>query len=185
MMEKGFPTSTWAPCIEAARQMGAHGGPVVEAERLGFEAWMLDRGWPIRATWVNGGYRGSTEQAGRICPFAMRTRQLWAAWRDRAALAQQENAASVKPRPSAEDAERLAFEAWVAGHCWSLCAEWIDGRYQGSSEQDSLVCPHASKTRQLWEVWSVRAALGIDIKLQVEPCTSSEKRTARRGYTWR
>lgn len=76
-----------APSVEAAYAMGAKGGQVVEAERLAFEAWMRGHGWALCAEWQDGSYRGSSEQGGNVCPHAMRTRQLWAAWRDRAALA--------------------------------------------------------------------------------------------------
>lgn len=74
------------PSIEAAYEMGAKGGPVVEAERLAFEAWMRGHCWALCATWDGTSYRSDSEQGGNVCPHAMRTRQLWAAWRDRAAL---------------------------------------------------------------------------------------------------
>jgi hypothetical protein len=76
-----------APTIEAARAMGAQGGPHVEAERLAFEAWMAGHCWALSAIWDGAGYRGTSEDGGRVCPYAMSTRQMWAAWRDRAALA--------------------------------------------------------------------------------------------------
>lgn len=52
-----------APHVDDAYYMGATGGEATDGERLAFE------------------------QGGNIDPRAMRTRQLWAAWRDRAALA--------------------------------------------------------------------------------------------------
>lgn len=68
------------PTIEAAREMGAKGGQVSDAERLAFEAWMVGHCWkPGR--WIAGAYNDMT------------TRMLWAAWRDRAALAAQMAAA--------------------------------------------------------------------------------------------
>lgn len=75
------------PTPEDARKMGEKGGPVVEAERLAFEAWMAGHCWPLCATWNGREYRGDAEAGHYICPRAMNTRQLWAAWRDRAALA--------------------------------------------------------------------------------------------------
>lgn len=75
------------PTPEDARKMGEKGGPVVEAERLAFEAWMAGHCWPLCATWNGKEYRGDAEAGHYICPRAMNTRQLWAAWRDRAALA--------------------------------------------------------------------------------------------------
>jgi hypothetical protein len=75
-----------APSIEAAYAMGAKGGPVVEAERLAFEAWMRGHCWALSATWDGKGYQSDNEHTGWPDPQATRTRQLWAAWRDRAAL---------------------------------------------------------------------------------------------------
>jgi len=77
-----------APSIEAAEQIGATGSAGSEDERLAFEAWMRGHCWALGATWDGKGYRGSAEQGSYVCPVATRTRQLWAAWRDRAALAQ-------------------------------------------------------------------------------------------------
>ena len=78
-----------APTIEAAHDMGAKGGPAVEAERLEFEAWMRGHCWALGADWTGTEYRCDSEQSGMVSPAAMRTRQLWAVWRDRAALAAQ------------------------------------------------------------------------------------------------
>jgi hypothetical protein len=74
------------PSIEAAHEMGAHGGPAVESERLAFEAWMRGHCWALCATWTGTQYRSDAEQEGDVDPRAMATRRLWAAWRDRAAL---------------------------------------------------------------------------------------------------
>ncbi|GEM_PF-1890592 len=91
--EFGYPPS--APVgVEAAEAMGATGGPASEPERLAFEAWMRGHCWALCATWDGAGYRSDAEQGGRYCPDAARTRMLWAAWRDRAALAQQPAAPS-------------------------------------------------------------------------------------------
>lgn len=78
-----------APSIEAARKMGEDGGPAVEEERLAFEAWMSGHCWVLGATWHAGkGYVGQEEIFGlQISQQARETRRLWAAWRDRAALA--------------------------------------------------------------------------------------------------
>lgn len=65
---------TVTPTIEAARAMGATGGQVDDAERQAFEAWMMGHHWKP-GHWIGGGYTDMT------------TRMLWAAWRDRAALA--------------------------------------------------------------------------------------------------
>jgi hypothetical protein len=78
-----------APSIEAARKMGEEGGPSVEAERLAFEAWMSGHCWVLGATWNGTSYVGDVEVDGRLVfsPQAVHARGLWAAWRDRAALA--------------------------------------------------------------------------------------------------
>ena len=76
-----------APSIEAARKMGEDGGPAVEEERLAFEAWMSGHCWVLGATWNGLGYVGNSERGDYVDQWAMRTRELWAAWRDRAALA--------------------------------------------------------------------------------------------------
>lgn len=77
-----------APTIEAAYAMGAKGAPAVEDERLAFEAWMRGHCWGLCATWRGDGYSSDAENDGNcIDPRAMMTRRLWAAWRDRAALA--------------------------------------------------------------------------------------------------
>lgn len=44
-----------------------------------------------------------------------------------------------------DEAERLAFEAWMEGHQWGLCAKWNGTEYVS--------------TRMLWAVWRDRAAL--------------------------
>lgn len=75
------------PSIEAAYAIGAKGGSVVDAERLAFESWMAGHCWALCAAWDGSGYRCESEQAGHFSPAAGMTRRLWAAWRDRAALA--------------------------------------------------------------------------------------------------
>jgi len=88
-LPNGCPEYCWCdvPSEEAARQMGATGGPAHEGERRAFEAWMRGHCWALCATWDGKSYRSDAEQGGDVDPRAMRTRQLWAAWRDRAALA--------------------------------------------------------------------------------------------------
>lgn len=91
------------PTIEAARTMGEKGGPVVEGERLAFEAWMAGHCWKVSPTWNGREYDDCEEDKKRklLDPLARTTRMLWAAWRDRAALAQ--------ATPS--DTERGLYEA--------------------------------------------------------------------------
>lgn len=70
-----------------AEAMGAKGAPPSEPERLAFEAWMRGHCWALCATWDGKGYKSDAEQGGGYCPHASMTRRLWAAWRDRAAIA--------------------------------------------------------------------------------------------------
>lgn len=76
-----------APSIKDAHEMGATGGQADDAERLAFEAWMRGHCWALCATWRGTHYRADDEVDGNVNLRAMRTRELWAAWRDRAALA--------------------------------------------------------------------------------------------------
>ena len=83
------PAAANAPTLEAAYEMGAKGGPVVEAERLAFEAWMRGHCWAVSPTWNGCEYAEPPRPPGAqgVDPLAMATRRLWAVWRDRAALA--------------------------------------------------------------------------------------------------
>jgi len=61
--------------------------------------------------------------------------------------------------PAVEE-ERLAFEAWMDGHCWALCATWTGTGYMADSERKyGLFCGEAFVTRGLWASWRDRAAL--------------------------
>lgn len=60
--------------------------------------------------------------------------------------------------PVAED-ERLAFEAWMRGHCWALCAHWNGEQYVSDEETTGFVSAQAMVTRRLWAAWRDRAAL--------------------------
>jgi len=60
----------------------------------------------------------------------------------------------------AVEAERLAFEAWMDGHCWPLGATWTGTGYMADSERKyGLFCGEAFVTRGLWDAWRDRAAL--------------------------
>lgn len=71
---------------QQAYDMGAKGGPVVEAERELFEEWMRGHCWALSGTWTGTSYIGHHEKNGGYDPHVAQTRCLWAAWRDRAAL---------------------------------------------------------------------------------------------------
>jgi len=57
------------------------------------------------------------------------------------------------------EAERLAFEAWMEGHCWALGATWNGSAYVSDMEEGCSVDPAAMMTRMLWAAWRDRAAL--------------------------
>jgi hypothetical protein len=111
-----------APDIAAAEAMGAHGAPSTEGERMAFEAWMRGHCWALCATWSGTEYRSDAEQDGSFSPYAARTRMLWAAWRDRAALVSEQAAAPAAPKGGVvvtdEMVERAihAFENSTAEH---------------------------------------------------------------------
>ena len=114
-----YPTPQPAtPTEQHAYDMGAKGATATEAERLLFEAWMRGHCWALCATWDGKCYRSDAEQGGDIDPRAMNTRRLWAAWRDRAALA----APAQAPAPGwVSVEERLPepnVEVLCAGQGW-------------------------------------------------------------------
>ena len=78
--------STNTKLAEALR-LGQEGAPATEEERLLFEAWMRGHCWALCATWNGTQYVSDAEQGGNVDPRAMNTRQIFAAWRDRGALA--------------------------------------------------------------------------------------------------
>lgn len=106
-----------APTESAAKAMGAFGGPVNEQERLAFEAWMRGHCWALCATWDGAQYKSDAEHVGNVDPHAMRTRQLWAAWRDRAALQSDAIAAALT---AARESGRLEGREEAAGMCAAL-----------------------------------------------------------------
>jgi hypothetical protein len=86
------------PTPEAAAAMGAHGGPPSEAERLAFEAWMRGHSWSVAGVWNGTTYTGRPDlEPLWLDTAAMQTRIMWAAWRDRAALATPQAASRVAP----------------------------------------------------------------------------------------
>lgn len=71
---------------EEAYLMGAKGGQASEHERKLFESWMEGHCWAIGGIWDGKTYSHPAEKGRYVNPQAMLTRQLWAVWRDRAAL---------------------------------------------------------------------------------------------------
>lgn len=66
----------------------------------------------------------------------------------------------------ATEAERLRFEAWMRGHCWSLGATWNGKEYRGENETKQAFCPSAIGTRMLWAAWRDRGELARRSVLQ-------------------
>ena len=79
------------PTIKEAYDMGAKGGPADEHERQLFESWMAGHCWRVDGRWNGTTYVGENEDKHYFDPNVMATRQLWAAWRDRAALSKLSN----------------------------------------------------------------------------------------------
>ncbi len=62
----------------------------------------------------------------------------------------------------ADEAERLAFEAWMEGHCWTIYAKWNGEQYLSRVEKETkgrYLDHDAITTRMLWAAWRDRAAL--------------------------
>ena len=133
--ELGYRPVFEHPSVEAAAAMGRTGGHPTEGERLAFEAWMAGHNWSVIGDWNGQTYVLPTvlrETGGVHSPEVMLTRQLWAAWRDRAAL----GVAGVKDPASNHgemretigslsdaDAVAIAHESGFAGRSWSMGPE--------------------------------------------------------------
>jgi hypothetical protein len=108
------------PALDDAHAMGANGGPALEAERLAFEAWMAGHSWSMEGTrWDGDCYRGEGETLGRVSSPAMGIRRMWAAWRDRAALARSCELCDM----AAEIARLRAAYEYSEAHAGRLLAE--------------------------------------------------------------
>jgi hypothetical protein len=162
---------------QAAYEIGAKGAEPTESERLLFEAWMRGHCWKICGTWDGKQYRSPTEINGEVDYHAMHTRQLWAAWRDRAALAQaiehaeqynatsdrvlMENAQGDLERVTlvqtgvgigkAEQAQPVAYRCWNnpknADGTYGVVRVWISGKPEGDGNEPLYT---ASPPRQPW-----------------------------------
>jgi len=78
------------PLQQAAYDIGAKGSEPTEEDRLSFEAWMRGHCWKVEGDWNGRQYVHAHESTGFAHGGAMNTRRLWAAWRDRGALAAQQ-----------------------------------------------------------------------------------------------
>lgn len=126
--------------IERARVMGSIGAPATEGERLAFEAWMHGHCWSLFAEWRDGeypGYYGPHETRDYFCPHATRTRMMWAAWRDRAALAESDPLRAQLVEALKEG--RRAIGTHDAPHdCYAT------GPMTGNEYRDLVECPACS-----------------------------------------
>ena len=75
------------PSLRDAYSIGAKGGPIIELERLAFEEYMRGHCWALGGKWDGETYVADDETVFHYNAHAMQTRQLWAVWRDRAAIA--------------------------------------------------------------------------------------------------
>ena len=91
------------PLQQAAYDIGAKGSEPTENERLAFEAWMRGHCWKVVGDWDGKQYKHDCEDGEFIHDGAMGTRRLWAAWRDRGAVA----------RVLAEQAQAVEPVAWI------------------------------------------------------------------------
>lgn len=99
----------------AAYQMGATGAEPTEYERLLFEAWMRGHCWKVCGEWNGKTYVADSEDGGSYVDHgAMLTRQLWAAWRDRAALTAR-TAPPAAEQPEAPGLPELLIALGCAG----------------------------------------------------------------------
>lgn len=133
---------------QAAYDIGAKGAKPTENEHKLFEAWMRGHCWAVSGTWDGTTYSGSHECGDYIDPQVILTRQLWAAWRDRGALAvpsclhqiQEPSLAQAAP-VAVQDGWRLVPVEFVRGfgtlvHNYSLTAEAPD--YYHGVERDAF-----------------------------------------------
>jgi hypothetical protein len=119
------------PTPEAAAAMGAQGGPPSEAERLAFEAWMRGHSWPVAGVWDGTTYTGRPDlEPLWLDTAAMQTRMLWAAWRDRAALATPPPATrEAGPLPKMPTLRSLLHPTYEPGDGSADGAQLVDGEW--------------------------------------------------------
>jgi len=147
----------------AAYQMGATGAEPTECERLLFEAWMRGHCWKVCGEWNGKTYVGANEKGSYVDHSAMLTSQLWAAWRDRAALI----AHAAPPADEQPDAMKVLTAA-LKPFADAFEATGMP-QYKGADEEhagfldENQITPVRGITmrqfRQAWEVLSGRSAL--------------------------
>lgn len=98
--------------LRLAYEIGANRIKVqpTEAERLRFEQWMAGHCWKVGGTWDGTTYSGAAEHGDYLDPQAMHTRQLFAAWRDCAALRDQLEASQAQRVPLSAKQRQAIFD---------------------------------------------------------------------------
>jgi hypothetical protein len=129
---------------KAAFAMGQTGAPSSETERLAFESWMRGHSWLVQGVWNGTTYddRGPS-RVSSVDVGAMQTRMLWAAWRDRAALACLGRPA-IEPVPASE--RPWEREGWcdAENRCYGWDGEywWMIGNPEAADETITHWLPH-------------------------------------------
>ena len=116
-------TSTEQPeALRLAYEIGANRIKVqpTEAERLRFEQWMAGHCWKVGGTWDGTTYRGAAEHGDYLDPQAMHTRQLFAAWRDCAALRDALEASQAQRVPLSEPITHAAHRPTWDGQTFAM-----------------------------------------------------------------
>lgn len=107
-------TSTEQPeALKLAHEIGANRIKVqpTEQERQRFEQWMTGHCWQVGGVWDGKTYVSTAENGGYLDPQAMHTRQLFAAWRDCAALRDALEASQAQRVPLSEEQILAAFRS--------------------------------------------------------------------------
>ena len=146
---------------QAAHDIGAKGSEPTEAERLAFESWMRGHCWAVIGEWDGKQYKHAHESTGFVHGGAMETRRLWAAWRDRGAVARvlAEQAQAVEP----------------ARYIWNQCFDMDSGR--GWMEVCKNYDPRLPEYRELHDSvdWSNAAQVRDFTVLYTHPIPASSQ----------
>ena len=148
--------------LAEALRLGREGAPPTEAERLLFEEWMRGHCWALCATWNGTQYVHEAEAGGDLYPPAMNTRQLFAAWRDRAALASYE-AAQAEEKPAELHSEALLY----AGKARTMAAKLFNDPQASQVDAGDLLLYMARLVDQLCLAAAPVAPAGPVIKVLV------------------
>ena len=160
------------PLEKAAYDIGAKGSEPTENERLAFEAWMRGHCWKVEGDWDGKQYVHAKETVGYVHGGAMNTRRLWAAWRDRGALAMVLEGQAQETRTALEQYDLDQSADYQKG--------WNDGRIKGY-EVGHRYATEAGKAQAVepvaWLVYVAEAnnqyaVCDIDDQQLVDDCTN-------------